>query len=321
MPGPIFVLGIARSGTTWLANLLLEHSKIAGACHEKHWGIHESAFFNRVSQRYGSLKNPVNFIEFAHVAAASDYFRLVGADLDYLYSLYPSTYPKVFRMVMDRYAASLDAEYWVEKTPSHTLFAESIAEYYPDARFIAIKRNVVDVTISALRSRERRSGQIHRSRKWLWLASRVMVWQLYRNVIRNLEKRFPERVFSLDYEELTENTESIMTKVCGFLNVDFESSLLTSSYTANSSFTGDPSDARDNVLTSLEKHWLETCKVVASMTPTIALSAAYKAGSKNFGGHSLPRSFFKLLPDAPRVMTERQLASQTFQSFKAEDRN
>lgn len=63
MATPIFVLGWGRSGTAWLSNLLLEHPAIVGIQHEKHWGIHESAFFSVVEGRYRSLDNPANFIE------------------------------------------------------------------------------------------------------------------------------------------------------------------------------------------------------------------------------------------------------------------
>jgi hypothetical protein len=62
MPTPLYVFGMARSGTTSLANLLLRHWEIAGIEHEKHKGIHESGYFSFVDGRYGSLDDPANLL-------------------------------------------------------------------------------------------------------------------------------------------------------------------------------------------------------------------------------------------------------------------
>lgn len=54
MPLPVFVVGRNRSGTTWLANQLCEHPDIVGVQHERHHGIHESAYFGLIDGRFGA---------------------------------------------------------------------------------------------------------------------------------------------------------------------------------------------------------------------------------------------------------------------------
>lgn len=311
MATPIFVLGWGRSGTTWLPNMLVEHSAIAGIHHTKHWGIHESAFFSRVEGRYGSLDNPANFIEFAQVMAASDYFRLAGADADFLYSLYPASYAEVFRQVMDCYAARTSARFWVEKTPAHTIHAEKIARYYPDARFIAMVRDVKAVMASRVyladwytRDEGRPRNQVKR---WFWTAAGVLIWQHYRSAIERLAAEYPGRTLVLTYEKLTGDTESVMRQVCEFLNLEFEPSMLKSRYPANSSFTGEPQDTRRTALTRQEERWLEGWRTIAALMPERALKALYRVGLYAYDkkNKSLPPWFFKLLPNTPRALSHK----------------
>ncbi len=311
MPTPIFIIGWGSSGTTWLSNLLLEHPAIVGIQHEKHWGIHESAFFSVVEGRYGNLDDPANFVEFAQVMVASDYFRLAGADATFLYSLYPASYAEVFQKAMDHYATELHATYWVEKTPLHTLHAESIARYYPDASFIAIVRNVNTVVASRIRLLERwtrKKGVLHYTfRKWFLIAIWVMTWQHYNNVIRRFAERYPVRTMTVTYEELTTRTESVMRNVCKFLSLEFKPAMLQSRYSANSSFRLETPDARHKALTPQEKLWLNMWKVLADIVPEKVLSSAYKLGAYIYNKRrtELPRWFFSLLPNAPQALFEK----------------
>lgn len=73
---PIFVVGVHRSGTTWLANILCRHSNIAGIQAERHFGIHESVFFSHFIHNFGDLRNDNIFIQFVEAFASSDHFIL-----------------------------------------------------------------------------------------------------------------------------------------------------------------------------------------------------------------------------------------------------
>ena len=101
MPTPLFILGKGRSGTTWLANQMCEHSLVIGVQHESHYGIHESAFFTQVYDRYQDLTIKSNYVEFVEVMSACDYFQLAGITKEFLYSFWPTSYEKVFREAMD----------------------------------------------------------------------------------------------------------------------------------------------------------------------------------------------------------------------------
>ncbi len=52
---------------------------------------------------------------------------------------------------MDSYAERENANYWLEKTPAHSLYLEELSEHFPEAKFIAIKRNIIDTIKSTIK--------------------------------------------------------------------------------------------------------------------------------------------------------------------------
>ena len=151
MKKPVFIVGIERSGTTWLANILCQHSNITGIQAKRHYGIHESVFFSNIEEKFGNLSDDNNFIQLVEILSSSDYFILSGLNKDILYEERPKTYHDFFRLIMERFAEKRKADFWLEKTPSHSLYLEKISKYYPDAKFIAIKRDIVDTIKSTIR--------------------------------------------------------------------------------------------------------------------------------------------------------------------------
>ena len=65
MVRPIFIGGVARTGTTWLANIISRHSRVAciqGTTAAGMDGVNESAFFSHIAGMFGDLKNSNNLI-------------------------------------------------------------------------------------------------------------------------------------------------------------------------------------------------------------------------------------------------------------------
>src|SRR5919108_3944767 len=82
-PTPVFVLGLERSGTTWLANILASHPQAVAVQSEDHFGVHESIFFSHFAPAYGDLNEEHNFRRFATDFTASDYYLLSGLPADW----------------------------------------------------------------------------------------------------------------------------------------------------------------------------------------------------------------------------------------------
>jgi hypothetical protein len=293
MPTPIFVLGKHRSGTTWVANQLCEHSLIAGVQHEEHFGIHESAYFSRIYNRYGDLGNRSNFVEFVEATGASDYFRLAGATKEFLYSLWPTTYEDLFRSVMDRYAERQGAMYWLEKSPSHSVIVGRLARFYPDAKFVSVFRNLNAVVVSALVLESLKAPEkVKRGRSRMELIARtVFSWSYYNRVLRAFERQ-SRRMTSVDYESLRLDLTSTLHYVCRFLDIAFEPEMGKQAYSANTSFRN--RDGRGEVLSSEEERLVWLLKHIADAIPVWAFTSARSVERR--GRRPLPSWFFLLYP-------------------------
>ena len=306
MTQPVFIIGWGRSGTTWLGNLLQQHSKIA-AVSEPHRGIFESAWFSEIEGRYGDLSDTSNFIELSAVLSRSIYMKQAGADMEFLLRQYPAGYTDIFINVMDRFAQSSRCTTWVEKTPAHTLLAERIARTVPGSRFIGIERDLRETILSRLQILEQRKKQgvfrAGRAGTALHVVQWILTRQHYKNRIKRLSREFPDRVLRLRFEDLKQDTEGAMRKACDFLGLEFEAAMTVSPYRKNSSRVIPLEDSQERFQGRLLGRWLDFWQTFARIMPPPFLAAAHRAGTVmafGAGRQALPHFFFEASKRLPR---------------------
>ena len=232
-PTPIFVLGLQRSGTTWLANVISQHTRIAAVQSDDHFGILSSIYFSHFVPAYGDLSDEENFRRFATDFASSDYYKVSGLDPDWLMSVKSRSYSQIFRAMMDEFSRQQGgAAYWVEKSPVHTPLANELAEAYPDARFICVVRRPQAATASQLWLHGARPTARARIRALLSLSLHRAQQRL---LIHFCEQR-KDRCFLTQYENFVANTESETRRACEFLGLKFEPSMLQLPWRRNTSF-------------------------------------------------------------------------------------
>jgi len=303
---PVFIIGWGRSGTTWLGNLLQQHSKIA-AVSEPDRGIFESAWFSEVDGRYGDLSDTSNFIELSAVLSRSIYMKQAGAGMESLLQQYPAGYTDVFLNVMERFAESRGCTTWVEKTPAHTLLAERIARAVPKSRFIGIERDLRETILSRLRILEQRKKQgvlrAGRASTALYVVQWILTRQHYANRMKRLSRQFPDRVLSLRFEDLKQDTESAMRQACDFLGLEFEPAMTVSPYRKNSSRVIPLEHRQQRFQERLLGRWLDFWQTFARMVPPPFLTVAHRIGTVMAFGASrqaLPHFFFEASKQLPR---------------------
>lgn len=285
MPTPIFVFGMHRSGTTWLANQISEHSNIVAIKHPDHFGIKESGFYELWYNRFGDLSNKTSYVEFVEVISASDYFVLSGIDKEFLYSLWPVTYDEFFRKVMDEYARRNSVDYWLEKSPKHTLAIDHIAEYYQDGVFVAVRRSLLGFLSSIiLRQSEGDRGKFAR---FPFIFRTVIRWIYYNKLITNYEKKNPGRIFVITYEETINNLEKTMQQICNHIGIPFEHVMTYESYKPNTSHKN--FELKKEVMTDLEKQFATFTHSIMQLIPLSVL--------RFFGKRVIQRNARKPLPD------------------------
>jgi|GEM_PF-1546887 len=250
MAKPIFILGVHRSGTTWIANILCSHSKIAGIQAPRHNGIHESAFFCTVKDRFGDIRNDNNYIEFLETFSNSDYFILSNLDKNYFYKNRPNSYDEFFKMMMDKYAEEQKTEFWLEKTPAHTMYFNELLTIFPTAKFIIVKRNIIDSIKSDIRLRYFNEDMQRKTKlsKIIFIIFLAFRYYLYYSNISSQRKK--ENCLFIEYENVKKNRVEATKKICDFIGIDFEQQLLEDEYQPNTKFTSEKE--RFKVLTNEE---------------------------------------------------------------------
>ncbi len=287
---PVFVAGRNRSGTTWLANQLCAHPQIVGVQHERHHGIHESAYFTRIVGRYGRLSKRINFAEFVEVVSASDFFRLAGADAEFLYSLWPATYEEVFRRMMDRFAERQGALAWVEKTALVEGMVPRVFEAYPDARFVCIERDVVsNIASSIANPRVARQGR----RPWT-IVRGTSNWVLVRKIIRAAARREPDRVMLVAFEQMRADLEPTMRRILDWLGLPWDARVLEQTYPPNTTFRS--RQARQHALSPTGKWLVRATAMAGRLLPRPLLVLGDRLLAWRRGRIGLPNWFFRLAP-------------------------
>ncbi len=294
MVSPIFVVGAQRTGTTWLANILCNHSNVAGIQGGiKQEGIHESAFFSHLAGKYGDLRDPNNLVQFIEVFVNSDHFIQSGLDKEIFYSGRPRTYQAAFQIFMECFAKKQAADYYIEKTPAHSLHLMEISNYYKQAKFIAISRRTID-QIKSISRRDRltKGKQSGGLGKMLLHIRRIIVYHTYYKHIKQLMSKQPDRIMLIKYEDLKNSTKETVIRVCEFLGIDFQAGMLEQRYRVNTSFINNAE--RNDVLSVAEERLIKVLNPLFEVLPYALYHLGYKIKRKLGGGgrRKLPPWFF-----------------------------
>lgn len=186
---PIFILGAPRSGTTLLRLVLDAHPHISAGP--------ETRFLLDLARIFGQ-----------------HWERLERFGFDRAYWL--DKVAAFFATVHADYAASRGKTRWCEKTPRYTVIADLVAELYPDARFIHVVRDGLDVVAS------------HRQR-WGWRSAHDAIAD-WRTLVRKA-RRFgasvgEERYLEVRYEEVVADAEAALRPVFAFLGEPWDDAVL-----------------------------------------------------------------------------------------------
>ncbi len=216
--GPVFILGMPRSGTKLLRNLLTAHSKVGIA------GV-ETEFFpylaNNIS-KYGDLSNPKNFSLFYRDALAFPYFtykknpdEVVSEEI--WFQLCESyTAAGIFEALIriDTGISPATDAIWGDKSPSYISKVPLLAQHFPSARFILIVRDARDYCLSINNT----WGKNTKRAAQRWADSMLTASE---------ELKSPEIIsVTIKYEELIEQPTATMRDICHFLGLDFEPKML-----------------------------------------------------------------------------------------------
>jgi len=208
--GPLFVVGMWRSGTSLLYALLNQHPQI-GLMYESDMLTLSPLFFiprksswwlNKVDSWNGALTR--------HKIDAGT----IPADITDL--------PNAFRAVAQQYASKKGATVWGCKSPTYYDCMTQFADWYPDAKFIVIWRDPADVCRSIVRAAE----------KAVWFAQAGMDLRAilgYRRMKREADEleRRGAKIYQLQYDDLVREPVQTLSAICDFIGIQFDPKMAT----------------------------------------------------------------------------------------------
>ncbi len=224
---PVFIVGLSRSGTTLLANILNRHPRIA-IYPETHffssvWACRKTPFLKREKDvdeaigRVGNLKN-------TGIRAEDIKARFFNTDKSLL---------RLFDIVLALYREKQGKARPGEKTPGHFLYLPLLLKLYPDAKVLCIYRDPRN-TYSSFKHRPefKKLSPIDRC-----LIGRSLLWNLcLRRVSEYRRKEHAGWFKAVKFEELITRPQEVAKSICGFLNEPYCQRMLYVKHT-NSSFT------------------------------------------------------------------------------------
>jgi len=218
-PRPIFIVGMLRSGTTLAEQILASHSDVHGAG-ELHTASRLLEPLLRHMESQGSKQVDTAVIS-----------RLRK---DYLHET---------RLI------SAGASVVVDKMPGNFRFVNLLLAAIPEARVVNMKRNPVATCWSMYKRLLNANGFTND------LQDLGEYYLLYDELMADWRERFPQRIYELDYEALTEHQEAESRRLLEYCGLSWEDACLEFHKTRRTVRTASGNQVRQKMYTGSSQAW------------------------------------------------------------------
>jgi hypothetical protein len=199
---PVFIVGIPRSGTTLLQGVLSNTGK--------YFPMPETHFFSRVT--VALPENGLSDKDRKKIRRKLSRKSRIKIDEKALLNL--NSQKEVFEYVLGLFNPDKKNTF-LEKTPRHVFFYSKILGYYPTAKFICMIREPKNIVSSRLRRNLKQKKSV------------IRLSLLYNKIAAAiLDIKGKDNVMLVRYEDLTEEKEPSLQKICVFLNIPYDRQFL-----------------------------------------------------------------------------------------------
>jgi len=222
---PIFVVGLPRSGSTLIEQILASHSLVDGT-HELFDLAHVARRVRKRSKKKGRYPDTLSNL------GAEDW-HAIGTD--YIEST-------------RKYRA--DAPFFVDKNPNNFTYIGLIKLALPNARIINARRHPLDSCFGSYKQLFA-SGQ-----QFTYDLTEIGEYYLqYRRLLEHFHHLLPEYVLDVHYEQVVANLETEVRRILDFCNLPFESECLRFHETERAVKTASSEQVRQPIYASSVNLW------------------------------------------------------------------
>ena len=213
---PIFIVGMPRSGTTLVEQIISSHSKVTGAGElnfTKQFGAGIATGFNEANNE-----------------------TLLGFRHNYLNKLQD---------------VSVGNHIVTDKMPQNFRYIGLLAAAFPEAKIIHVKRNPAAVCWANYKQ-----YFVSSSIGYCYAINDVISYhKLYENLMEFWIKRLSNRIYKLDYELLTVNQDSETRRLIEYLGLAWDENCLSPQNNARSVATASNTQVRQKVYQNSSEQW------------------------------------------------------------------
>ena len=213
---PIFILGMNRSGTTLVEQILSSHSKVIGGG--------ENSFINRYCfRRFDNSESWENFNPTDFIERYLDQLNIIDKNVDHV----------------------------TDKMPLNFLWIGLIKAAFPAAKIIHLTRNPMDTCLSNYRNYFSSTGNGH-AYDQIELAN---FYHHYRDLMYHWYSLFPNEIFRCDYDLLVANQAEVSKSLIDYCNLSWEPQVLDFHKNKRTVKTASVSQVRSKIYSSSVSGW------------------------------------------------------------------
>ena len=225
--GPVFVLGMPRTGSTLADRILSSHSEVSS--------VGELMCFRRAVEELCASGGHQDFFShfFAQAPRQLPYHEIGARYLDMVSPLHG------------------EQRYFIDKMPMNYVFAGLIARALPGARFIHTIRNPMDTCFSNFKQM---FGEGYYGYSYD-LESTAVHYKLYRDLMAFWHQHLPGRIYDLEYERMVADPEGESRAMLSWLGLDWQERCLQFHRSSTAVHTASVSQVRQPIYRDSVEKW------------------------------------------------------------------
>jgi len=231
---PIFIVGMPRSGTTLVEQIIASHSKVEST--------DELQYIERIGlelEKSGGYVKQLRDID--------------EQQCQYLSSQYIDQVQQYFEH---------NQSIIIDKNPNNYLHIGLIKTLFPHAKIINVVRNPLDNAMSVFKQYFSNGHEYAYSLRGIGF-----YWQGYLSLMSHWENEYGDGLYHLSYESLTENSEDEIRKLLAYCQLDFEPQCLTFYRSKRIVLTPSVSQVRQPIHNGSVNSWKKYEPFIASELP------------------------------------------------------